>query len=81
METKIEEKVQEQNGSYLDNFLNNPGLIHLAENILSNLDGSSIATFRLVSKASKECIDKHLYLFIILDQALHYETACKTLKS
>ena len=79
METKIEEKVQEQNGSYLDNFLNNPGLIHLAENILSNLDGSSIATFRLVSKASKECIDKHLYLLYVLDQALHHKTACKTM--
>ena len=79
METKIEEKVQEQNGSYLDNFLNNPGLIHLAENILSNLDGSSIATFCLVSKASKECIDKHLYLLYVLDQALHHKTACKTM--
>ena len=84
METKVEQKEdqktksREENKAYLDNFLKNPGLIHLAEKILGNLNGESLATFRLVSKASKECIDKHLYLFIILDQALHYETACKT---
>ena len=80
METKLEQsKIMEQNDSYLDNFLKNPGLIHLAENILGNLDGDSIATFRLVSKATKECIDKHLYLFFVLDQALHHKTACKTM--
>ena len=68
----------EQNDNNLETFLKNPGLIHLAEEILGNLNGESLATFRLVSKASKECIDKHLYLFIILDQALHHKTASKT---
>ena len=63
---------------YLDKFLKKPGLIHLAEKILWDLNSESLASFRLVSKASKECIDKHLYLFIMLDQALHHKTACNT---
>ena len=78
-QVELQTKSMEESVSYLDNFLKNPGLIHLTEKILWDLNSESLALFRLVSKASKECIDKHLYLFIMLDQALHHQTACNTM--
>ena len=77
-QVELQTKSMEESVSYLDNFLKNPGLIHLTEKILWDLNSESLASFRLVSKASKECIDRHLYLFIMLDQALHHQTACNT---
>ena len=77
-QVELQTKSMEESVSYLDNFLKNPGLIHLAEKILWHSNSETLASFRLVSKSLKEIIDKHLYLFIRLDQALHHQTACNT---
>ena len=51
-------------------------LVHLADNILSNLDGKSLENCRLVSKAMKEVIDSgKCKYFISLDQHLHHKSA------
>ena len=50
----LQPKNMEESVSYLDNFLKTPGLIHLAEKILWHSNSETLASFRLVSKASKE---------------------------
>ena len=59
----------DQNASYLETFLNAPGLIHLAENIFANVDNKSLQNCRLLSKSLKDLIEKK----IELDRILHWQ--------
>ena len=47
----------------LESFINNPGLQHIAENILQNLDKHSLLKYRLVNSSWKRVLDQPIFWF------------------
>ena len=45
----------------LESFINNPGLQHIAENILQNLDKHSLLKYRLVNSSWKRILDQPIF--------------------
>ena len=50
-------------GIMLESFINNPGLQHIAENILQNLDKHSLLKYRLVNSSWKRVLDQPIFWF------------------
>ena len=50
-------------GIMLESFINNPGLQHIAENILQNLDKHSLLKYRLVNSSWKRILDRPIFWF------------------
>ena len=50
-------------GIMLESFINNPGLQHIAENILQNLDKHSLLKYRLVNSSWKRILDQPTFWF------------------
>ena len=50
-------------GIMLESFINNPGLQHIAENILQNLDKHSLLKYRLVNSSWKRILDQPIFWF------------------
>ena len=48
-------------GIMLESFINNPGLQHIAENILQNLDKHSLLKYRLVNSSWKRILDQPIF--------------------
>ena len=47
--------------SSLEQFLENPGILHLAENIFSNLNDAAVEICRNINQISKEILDNPMF--------------------